>query len=305
MSGLLAGGTKVAVGAAGEALLERAIDDGLSYGATFLTEYYDRSQVVDGYGGALINLPQGQGMLFAVTVLNNPDGSTFAYPPISLGTGRRPVDPLVNINISKAALAHLGLETAQSLDAGRSFTYKEMRFYWAARLPDGDVEIFRADSASLHAQQTAEIIRTSILATSASDSDSLRKLAAQADLFDTLEDRMRDELREKGLEGQLTSARAKMRDARQLYERAAADRDRALKEASDLEGLQELSSLFGLAANFGSLIGAANAKSEYAKTEMQNGANQYNLNIQTTISIYQQTTLSPNLLPEAPELILP
>ncbi len=176
-------------------------------------------------------------------------------------------------------------------------------YYWAARTADG-VEVFHVkDPAALQAEAIGSIYRQQALPVLASRGDALTKLTRQAVLFDELEKRMRGELREAGIEAELTGIRQQMRRADTLFRRAQADKEAAFARAEKASGLQELSKLLGLAASFTNLAADAIAQADYAVREQKSATHVYNLNVNKYQSIFKQnTTINSNALPHNPNL---
>lgn len=287
----------------GANVLTSILESGASRGANFVGEAFDRAAVEKNFDQRLSSLSQGQGALFGFVRFRAPDGQILEHGPIPLGEGTKPADPLVSLGFSNRAAAQMGAEAVSALEPPAGTQWQGMSFYWAARTADG-VEVFHVDDAeALQAEAIGSIYRQQALPILASRGDALTKLTRQAELFDDLENQMRDELRSAGIEAELTGIRQQMRQADDLFRRAQADREAALARAESARGLQEVTQLFGLAANFTGFLNTATAQADYATSEQVNATNVYNVNVTRYITILQQnTTINSNALPSTPTL---
>tara|TARA_R110002124_G_scaffold114217_1_gene268769 strand:+ start:1568 stop:2512 length:945 start_codon:yes stop_codon:yes gene_type:complete len=281
------------------AILGAAADQGVS----FVGEALDRAAVEANFDQRLSALPQGKGALFGFVRFRAPDGQILEHGPIPMGEGTRPADPLVSLGFSNRAAAQMGVEAVAALQPPAGTQWQGMSYYWATRTAEG-IEVFHVDdSSALQAEAIGSIYRQQALPILASRGDALTKLTRQAELFDSLEDQMRDELRSAGIEAELTGIRQQMRQADALFRRAQADREAALARAESAKGLQEVTQLFGLAANFTGFVDTATAQADYATSEQVNATNTYNVNVTRYILLFQQnTTINSSALPSAPTL---
>lgn len=263
---------------------------------------WDKNAITTNFETTMKDLPVNQGMLIAFDTFEAADGSTYAVGPTPYGTGSAPEDPLVTIGFSRKAAADYGASIAKSQSPTVGWEHTGSRFYWASKSPDGKVKLFRADETQLLRRQFAKSTRAFSQAARASQGDVISKLAAQNELFDNLENEFREELRAKNLEGQLLAARSKMRQADALMRRAKADRQKALKQAEDAKGLQNVIDLFKLGGSMTSFIGSATARADYAASETQTATVNYNSNVNVYINVLKQTTINQGLLPQNPVL---
>ena len=296
-------GTATGVGAS---LLTSLLEHAGQSGVRFAIETLDKAALERTFSEKLNALPQGRGELYGFMRFRAPDGSIIKHGPISLGDGKRPADPLVSLGYSNRAAKRMGEDPVSRLNAPAGTEWDGIDYYWAIRTAEG-VELFRVDdAASLQAEAIGTIYRQKALAILASKGDTLTRLTRQAKLFDVLEEQMRDELRRSGIEARLASIRQAMRRADALFRRASADREAALRRADKAKGLQQVSQILGLVANFASFVDVANAQANYAASEQANAANGYNINVINYIEVIQQnTTVSPQALPSQPKITVP
>ncbi|MEP3443147.1 MAG: hypothetical protein ABJN72_16850 [Sulfitobacter sp.] len=289
----------------GSHILIEAGKDVKADGFKWLQEGLDTSAIETRFDETFKALPTNEGMLVAFDTFAAPDGSTFAVGPTPYGTGHAPEDPLIDIGFSRKAAAEYGTSIANAQAPAAGWTHTGSRFYWAVKRPAGQVILFRADSDELLRRQFAKTTRAFSLAARAAQGDALTKLTEQSALFDTLENEFREELRSKDLEGRLLSARSKMRKADDLLRRASADRSKALRQAENGKGLQNIIDLFQLGSNMTGFIGAATARADYAASEAHNATQNYNTSVEIYIDILNQTTVNHGLIPASPALPTP
>lgn len=296
---------ELAVGVGANSLTSMLESSG-SKGYKFIAGAIDRAAIGAEFDKQLLGLKQGQGALYGFVQFKAPDGSVLEHGPFPFGSGSRPAEPLVSLGYSNKAAAGLGLEAVEKLELPPGTQWSGASYYWAMRDAEG-INIFHVDDTkALLAEAMAEQFRHRALPILASKGPTLDKLSAQSKLFDGLENKLRDELRSKNIEGQLLGSREKMRRADEIIRRAKADRQTALAEAKQAQGFQNISNLFGLAASFTSFVEVATAKAEYAKTEEKGAVNNYNSHVTNYILILNEnTSVSPGSLPETPLLPLP
>lgn len=297
------GGLTVSVGAnVVTSLLEHAGRSGVH----LAIEGLDKAALEKVFAERLNALPQSGGELYGFLRFRAPDGSTIRHGPISFGDGKRPADPLISLGFSNRAAKGMGEHAVSRLNAPAGTEWDGVDYYWATKTGDGIVLFIVDDAEALQAEAIGAIYRQKALAILASKGDTLTKLARQAELFDQLEDQIRDELRQSGIEARLAGIRQAMRQADALFRRASADRKAALERAEKARGLQQVSQVLGLSASFTYFADLATAQAGYAASEQANAASTYNLSVKTYIQVIRQnTTVSPQALPSQPEIQVP